>query len=485
MKKGFLKNLKNPKWRYGGFSVLAMALLIAVAVLVSLGTDLMENKYGWRRDYSFNGLSTQSEVTRSVVNALPYPVHIYALYIAGQEDRSLMELLNRYQASSGLITYEMLELNKNPGLLSKFKGSTETSLTADSLIVNCEKTGRYKILSPESFYSLGYSLEVGDYEVELAYEKQITEALLYVTRDEIPEIMLLSGNNELTGDDVSTLKDVLTSNNYNVRTVNLRNGDTLTPGALLMILSPTEDLRPSELDAITSFAKAGGAIFFTCDFTDDLSQMPNYTALLRSYGMKPLSGVVVSSTEEPNTYYDSQAFLIPYMLSTPPTASLLSTGLDQLVIPGARAFETPETTDVGLTVSPVLASGYQAYLKNDSSQGYDQQEGDPIGPFSVALLSQRTQADGTLSRAFMLGSSQLITNSQMYSITSNHNLELMLRICEYLLGQEHISLDIVLKPSVRPALSPSVLGAGTVTAAGLPLAVLVLAIFVLMPRRHR
>ena len=73
----------------------------------------------------------------------------------------------------------------------------------------------------------------------------------------------------------------------------------------------------------------------------------------------------------------------------------------------------------------------------------------------------------------------------MYSITSNHNLEFLLRICEYLLGQEHISLDIVLKPSVRPALSPSVLGAGAVTAAGLPLAVLVLAIFVLAPRRHR
>ena len=388
MKKVFLKYFNNPKWRYGGFSVLAMVLLIAVAVLVSLGADLMENKYGWRRDYSFNGLTTQSEVTKSVVDALPYPVHIYALYTTGQEDRLLIELLNRYQASSSLITYEMLELNKNPGLLGRFKGSTE-SFTVDSLIVDCEKTGRYKIISPESFYSLGYSVEAGDYEVELAYEKQITEALLYVTRDEIPEIMLLNVHNELTENDATTLTDVLTSNNYAVRTVNLRNGETLTPGALLIVLSPTQDLRQDELEAITAFAKAGGAMFFTCDFTDDLSGMPNYTALLRSYGMTPLNGVVVSSTEEPNTYYDSQLYLIPYMLSTPPTESLLSSGLDQLVILGARAFETPQTTDVGLTVSPVLVSGYQAYLRDVSGEtiSIEQQEGDPIGPFSVALLS--------------------------------------------------------------------------------------------------
>ena len=153
---------KHSKWRYGGYALAVTSIVIALAVLVNLGFSELETKYGWRKDLSFNNLTTQSETTRSVLSALPFPVHIYALYTPGGEDPALVELLNRYRASSPLISYEMLELNKNPGLLARFQGNAEASLTANSLVVSCEATGRYKILSPESFSTVGYSIETAN-----------------------------------------------------------------------------------------------------------------------------------------------------------------------------------------------------------------------------------------------------------------------------------------------------------------------------------
>ncbi len=477
---------KHPKWRYGGYAFAVTAIVITIAVLVNLGFGELETKNGWRKDLSFNNLTTQSKTTLNVLNSLPYPVHIYALYTPGSEDLSLTEVLNRYQAASSLVTYEMLELSKNPGLLAKFQGSTENTLTANSLIVSCDTTGRYKILTTESFSTVGYNIESGEYGVDLLYEKRITEALSYVTRAEIPEIMLLSGNGELEGDSVAALTQSLTSNNYSVRSVNLRSGDTLDAHALLMILSPIKDLTKEELDSITAFSKAGGALFITCDYSDDLTGMNNYLSLLRSFGMVPQNGVVIASADEPGTFFnDKTTYLTPHVLSGEATDPLIAAGANELILYGPRAFETPSTAVSGLTVTQVLASGYKAYLRDiyGENKTTAQQDTDPVGPFSLALLSTRTQEDGTLSRAFILGSSVVLTESQFYEIS--YNLEFTLRFCEYLLNQKPVSLDIISKPYTRPGLKEGSRVAGGAAAVALPLMVLMLALVILLPRRHR
>ncbi len=476
--------LKHPKWRYGGYAAIVTAAVIAIMTLINVGFGRLEDTYGWRTDFSFNNLTTQSETTKSVLKSLPYPVHIYALYEKGQEDLTLMEILNRYRAGSSLVTYEMMELEKNPGLVSKFQGDSETSLSADSLIVYCETTNRYKILPPEGFSSLGYNIDTGEYGLEAAYEKRVTESLLYVTRETIPEIMLLEGHGEISGDGAATLAQALSANNYQVRSVDLHSGDQLTPGALLMILSPRIDLDEEELKSITDFAAAGGQLFITCDVEDDLSNMERFMSLLRLYGIVPRNGVVLASEEEADTFFNgSTVYLTPYLLSSQATDSLLTTGQNYLIMPGARAFETPATAVSGLTVTPILASGYKAYLRDFTDGNDKQQDTDPIGPFSLALLSTRTHQDGTLSSVFALGNSMMINDVQIF--TYSNNLEFLLRMCEHQLNQKPISLDIISKPYMRPGLMDASRTAGATVAVALPLMVLILALVVLLPRRHR
>ena len=459
-------------------------LLLAVVLLC----DTLEEENGWRMDFSFNELTTQSETTEAILASLPYDVHIYALFTPGSEDLPLMELLNRYASASDRVTWEQTSVTLNPTLTTRFRGTSDQPLTNDSLIVSCEATGRYKILSPDSFISLSLDYEAGVYEIAgLTYEKEITSAIAYVTREDIPRVMILQGHGELDQGTTAVLADFLTSNNFEVVYFELTDADvTLEPEDLLLILSPQRDFMPTELEAITDFAAAGGNLFITCDYTDDVSAMPNYQSLLRSYGFQPLDGVVIAGAEETGTYYDGlQIALLPYMQSSAATMDLVENNQDTLLLTGARAFAQPEEGDQNLITQVVLSSGYQAYLRDfsDGAETIEQQDGDPLGPFALALLSQRITEAGNVSKAFVLGCSTVLTSSQVYVMTDAQ--QFILTMCTYLSGAQPVQLDIMAKTALRPALSTDSLSLGIALVVAVPLTVLVAALAVLLPRRHR
>lgn len=478
---------QNPRFRYGSVSTLILCIFLAALVAFSLTLDRLEKKHGWRGDYSFNAVTTQSEATLQVLAELPHPVHIYALFTRGQEDAPLLELLDRYAAASPLVTWEKTDVGLNPGLLTRFRSADGTNnISNDSLIVFCEETGRWKVLSPGDFISLGLNIEKGVFEpAGLTYEAKITSALRYVTQETIPRILLLQGHGELNETETAVLAELWRGNHYDVQYISLRDGQTqLQPEDLLAILSPVRDLTEEELLTITDFAAQGGGILFTSDYTDPVEKMPNYQALLRSYGFLPREGLVMASHEEPESYYNRRSYIIPTMQSTDMTLDLLLTGNEVLLMPGARAFAIPEENDRALDTTAVLTTGYKSYLKvlTDEDYSIEQTGEDEIGPFALALQAQRVTETGNVSRAFVLGCSTLLTDAQIHAMTSAQ--EFILRMTEYLLNTAHADLNIMAKAALRPQLSVESVTLGSLLLVALPLSVLVAALLVLLPRRR-
>ena len=477
---------RNPRLRYGSLSTLILCVALAALIVLNVALTGLEKKHGWRADFSFNALTTQSETTLRVLEGLPYPVHIYALYAKGSEDLPLMELLNRYAAASDRVTWERTDAALNPGLLTRFHSEvTGESVTNDSLVVYCEATGRWKALSYADFMSLSLNLEAGSYEISgLAYEAKITSAIAYVTQDTIPRIIVAQGHGELDEAGTGVFSELLENNYYDVRYGRLSEFE-LSPEDVVALLSPVYDLTDGELETLTAFAEQGGSILFTCDYSDPVSQMPNVQALLRSYGFLPKEGVVVASASEPGTYYDNMRInLIPYMLPGEITADLTGS-YNTLLLTGCRAFETPDATDTGLIVTPLLASGYAAYLHDLSSGALsiEQQEGDEVGPFTLALEATRITASGNVSRAFVLGCSTLLTSSQIHAMTDAE--EFILRTMQFLLDAQPSDLGIMARTAVRPALSARSYGLGSLLLVALPMAVIAAALLILLPRRNR
>ena len=470
--------------RTGRISALLAVLLAGSLLALDIIADRLETKYGWRRDYSFNAISTHSAVTKDTLEHLTHPVHMYALFRKGDEDAPLIELLNRYQAASSLVSWEQVDPSLNPALISRY--STDTDIPGEnSLIVACGETGRWRTLGPGDYVSLSMDTETGEYTYAgWTYEQSITNAISYVTRENVSKIVIMQGHGELDGDTLQHFEGLLAANRFEVEYADLSNsGYTPDPGDTLAFFSPQKDLNSEEMEKVTAFAGQGGSFLFTCDYADPADRMPNYAALLRSYGFVPKEGVVLADRGDGNTYYGGNPmYLIPEMCSTDLTADLIASGADTLLMPGCRAFEEPEEADRNLIAAVMLKSGETSYLKQLTAETLDREDGDPAGSFALALQARRVTSGGYISRACAVGCSGTLTNEQVYIMTDAQ--QWIVRMAEFLLNLEASDLTILAKEAVRPSLGIGSIQPGAVLTVLLPAGVLLAALLVLKKRRN-
>ena len=484
--KAWLKQLKNnPKFRCGGFSLLLTAAAVICVLLVGLLADTLENRYALQADFSFNAATTQGEVTRAVLDQLEKDVLLYAVLPSSGGDETLMALLGRYEAASPHVTVTEESLLKNPALQSAFSDGTEGSpVTDDCLIVTCPETGRTRVLTHQDYVVYAYDMETGyQYVDSYAYEKNVTEAIVYVTAEDVPTVQFLTGHGEMTETQTSLLSETLISANYQVQRINLAAGDELDSESPLMILCPLYDLNDWELDRLMAFARQGGDFFIASQYSDP-TDLSNYNALLRAYGTELYAGLVIAKQEDTESYYgNSPVILMPYMQETDVTRPLLAAGEDILLLSAARAFRLPDLAPEGVMLSPVLVTG-QAYLRHfeDGLSVSDQQPGDEDGPFAVALWSEKMFEDGALSRMFLIGDMTMFLDVWMQSNTPS--TAFLLQIVRSLQGKTPVNLDILPKAAAREGLALGSLTPAVIVAVMLPLLVLLGAVLVLWPRKN-
>ncbi|MEA4929227.1 MAG: Gldg family protein [Candidatus Limiplasma sp.] len=483
--RGLWQTLRKPKWRHGGYGFALLAAAVAVGILLNIAVDSLEDTYGWRKDFSFNGYATTGAETQKALDTLTQDVNLYLLYQSGEMDSQLYEVLERYARLSDRVHVQPTDLAQDPGFLTRFQGNLKTTLQADSVVVSCDATGRYKVLSYDDFVTQGYNVEKGTFEIAgLAYEKRLTEALVYVTQTDVPVVGVLQGHGELTADTLQNMTDFLTSNNYETRALSLRDGDTLADVDLLLIADPQLDLTENELAQIKAFAEAGGSLFVLRDYTDPLD-LPNYRSLLTNYGVTPIQGVVVAGEQDQGSYYGERIYLLPYFNQMELTQPLISGKMDVLLLAGACAFETPTQTDSALSAATVLKSGPNAYVRGPgASDGtLDYQPGDRKGELTLAILAGRMHPNGNVSRMFAIGNSTVFTDEYLYQRTFNQ--EFLLQVMGELLPQKTVSLDIIAKAAFHPGLVAGSQTMGIALLTALPLLVLLAAVLVLGPRRNR
>ena len=479
--------IRTGKVKYGSVSVLMIVMVLLALIALNAGVYALEKKQGWRVDLSFNGIVSQSRETKEILNGLEDPVEIYALFRKGDEDAPLMELLDKYSAVSDKVSWKQVDPALNPALLSRF---TTDSVTPgnNTVIVSCEKTGRFRVLGPEDFVSVGMDTETGEYTYTgWTYERSITGAIAYVTRERIPRAVILQGHGEMDLQTLQYFQGLLEANQYEVVSEDMTAAGWMpNPEDLLIFFSPVRDLTEPELNTLREFAAKGGSFLFTCDYTDPIAQMPNYSALLRSYGFQPKEGIVIADTADGGSYYNgNQVWLLPEMCSTDLTISLITAGANHLLLPGARAFEEAEEGDRSLTAAVVLRSGATSYRKEltGDSVTIEKTANDEQDAFPLALEARRITTEGYVSRAFIIGCSAALADQQLYTMTDSQ--QVTIRVMEFLLQTDASNLTISPKDALRPGLSTASTNLGSILIVALPLMVLAAAVLVLGPRRSR
>ena len=479
------KIINNRKFRCGGFSAALTAAVVALALLLGALSDGLEKRFALQVDCSFNGATTQGAVTRAALNQLEKDVVLYAVVPVSGGDETLLSLLDRYAAASPHVTVRQENLIRNPVLQTQFPDAAgENAVTDDCLIVSCPATGRARVLSGEDYTLYSYNPETGYFdEISYSYEKCVTEAILFVAQDDVPQLQILTGHGEKTAEETESLEETLVSANYAVRRVNLAAGDALDPESPLLILCPQYDFSEREVEQLTAFARAGGDFFLVSQYADPMN-LENYQAFLRSFGIEGYPGMVIAKEDDPESYYaDSPVILMPYMQEAEATRSLLSAGESILLLTAARAFRLPRTLPDDVMLSPILMTG-EAYIRNiqDGLAVSAQQPGDEEGRFCVALWADKMFEDGTVSHAFILGDMTMFLNYWMQSSTSS--TAFLLQMIRSLQGKNPVDLDIMPITAQRQGLSLGNITPAVIVLVMLPLLVLLGAALVLWPRRN-
>ena len=478
------KMFSQSKLRQGSASLMQMVLSILLAMLLSLGAQALESRFALRYDFSFNGVTTQSEESKKVLDALKRKVHVYALFTPGQEDQALIGLLERFQAYSKNFSFSLENLAQNPGLAGMISSSlTDAQVSSDSLIVYCRETDRARVLNGIDYIAQSYDANSGSYYVSgVTYEKSLSEALVFVSTEQLPVLQVLSGHGELSPDETTALEGLLVKYNYAFIRLELLRGDALDPAYPLLILSPEKDLSQAETKTIDAYCQAGGSMLITRDYSRDL-RLPNFDALLRGYGFETQEGMVIAHEDSSGSYFESRAVLMPYMQNTQATLGMMAAGQTALILAGSIAFREPPPADDRLTTQVVLRSG-NAYLRqlDDQTSGIDIQPGDPSAVFPLALLADKTFENGMHSRAFIIGNSSVFTDSWLQGNT--YSGEFLLNIVNYLDPGDPINLVIPPKNAIRPPMTIASPWLVSLVLVSLPATVLVFALVVL-PRRKR
>ncbi len=205
-------------------------------------------------------------------------------YCLIMESNRRLEMVDYYS----LFYYE----NDNTTLMS-FLGLSETTIS-------------YRDYQQYYYQLYQYSLQNSQYEQYLYYlsndstlyfqgEGVICAALEYVLAERIPTQYVITGHGEATVEG-TILERLLNLYGESYVPLALTEGGSIPYDAsAVLIPTPTADYSASETELLRAYLEQGGTVVLVSD--DNLSAMPNLTALLASYGLSATTDIVCVEQE--------------------------------------------------------------------------------------------------------------------------------------------------------------------------------------------
>ncbi len=403
-----LFNVKTKNLRYGGYATLVSIFVIAIAIVI----NILFSNLNWHVDLTQQKIYSLSDKTKEIVKKLEVPVSLYVLSEAGNEQAAIKEVLTKYDKLNAQLSVTYKDPVLYPGFVKNYLDATTTSIPNGSIIVENTATKKHKILTPTDFFNYSYT-NTGSPSIDsIILEESLTSAISYVTSEIDHTVYVTSGHSEAPLP--TSLNTLFSKANYTIQNLNLLTGELGDPlTSTLLIYSPRSDFSEDEIAKITHFLNAGGKAMVFADY--DSPELPHFNQLLDYYGITLQKGIVV---EADNNYMlpTYPTYLLPQMKEHAITSPLLTNKLP-LLVPLASGLEITDTKREAVTVTPLVTSSSNSYLKtNLDSSTLTLEEGDIEGPITIACGVEelnKLQGDTPVTtRLLVIGNSYFVDDSK-------------------------------------------------------------------------
>jgi ABC-2 type transport system permease protein len=466
------KSLKN-----GSYSMVMTALVLAIIVIMNLVVNSLPSTYT-KLDLSDTKLFTISEQTKSILGNLNKDVTVYLIAQQGKEDKTIVELLDKYKALSSNLKVEYKDPVLNPTFVA---GYTSDSLNENSLII---VSGEHsKIVDYSDIYQTSADYTTNETTTNFDGEGQLTSAIDFVTSDNLPIIYTLEGHNEqaISGD----LQEAIEKENISIKSLSLLTNEAVPEDCKsLFIYAPQKDISTEEAKKISDYLNAGGNAFIVSGYTE--GDLTNFNALLATYGVAKTKEVVFEG--------DANYFARPYnhylapKLNSNEITSPLITAKERVLLPYAMGITQLDSKPDTITISSLLSSTDSSYGKilTDKTSTTEKEAGDTTGPFDLSVAISNKIDENTEGKIVFTASDYLLDDSANQSVAGG-NQDYVLNAISWVCAHES-SITIHSKSLDSAKL---VLTAGQtnlwsiVTMILLPLLVIVTGVIVWLKRRKK
>lgn len=480
MKEKIRKAFHASSFRYGTFSIIITAVVIAVIVGINLVVGQLPTEL-LNIDISEQKLYSVGDTTRELVSALNEDVSIYMIATADQMDEALNQMLKKYEDLSSHISYSAIDPDTNPSFLTSHElSSADLSGYADILVVSGK---RQKLIAYTDIYEVSYT-SYYSYDVNFDGEGEVTSAISYVTTDDLPKMYVLQGHGEEAF--AESISKMISKNNVETAALNLVTAGSVPEDCdILAIIKPQKDFTEDEVDVLENYVAHGGRCLII-NFADMQANMPNYRNFLAYYGVEiPSGGCIFESSgycNERSRWYIYEPLTADHEI----TASFTSNSA--IYTDYAQPIYQLENKRVTLTITPFLTTSDGAWLRTDlDNQKRDEKiDSDVDGPFDIAVSITDSTNEGQ-GRIVLFATYNLIDKAFVDTSYGYANAELFMNSINYLCSLQ-TSINIAAKGtgmSYNSATNAQIQISMVIFVITIPLVILMFGFVIWIRRRRR
>lgn len=469
------KSFRGKKFKYGSYSTLVTALVLAILLAI----NFVAGKINIKKDLTQEKMYSLTDETYNILKDLKNDTKIIAFFETGNENQTFVNLFDKYKAGSNKVSVEYKDPIKNPQITQKYSSET-AKVTTNSVVV--ESGSKFKVIDYYDFFNITTN-EYGQQQAEsFAAEQQITNAIVYVNSDKENKLYTLAGHEETALPD--TVSKQLGAENYTVKEVNLiQGGAELGKEGTLLVVSPKRDLSKEESDKIKTFLTNGGNAVFLMDITKEA--LPNFQDLLSFYGVKLQNALAVEG--EAQNIVQQPIDLLPN-IETHDILNQIKSNKLYIMMPVSQGISTLDVKRKTLKIEPLLTTSKNSWGKVDLNATTMVKEANDIeGPLNIAVaITDTDSANDKTTKLVVVGGTTFI-NDSIVSATRGANLDFFMNSVNWMQGEKD-SVSIRPKSLTSEMLVMTVLQklllSGVVVII-IPLAILVIGVTVWLRRRHR
>ncbi len=482
----FLESKK--KLRHGSAALVLTILVIAAVVVVNIIFSAVAYKKNWYLDLTEDKVYELSDAGREMLNTIEGDITVHFCAPFDEIESSyygnmVLELVKQIADEYDNVTYDYIDIMKNPSAVTKYKSSTTDTISPSNIIVESGTEFRNFILSA----MFTFDTEDQTYPWAFNGEKKLISAMSQITQAETPIAYFTNTHGESLSKSLFQLFDEA---GYQVMSIDLTKEELHEDGRVIVICDPKYDFegiseatagRKSEIEKLDDFLDGFGNVVVFRD--PDTKELPELDEFLVEWGIEFDKSIL----KDPQNSLDVQNYILvgDYAIGESLGASLVSNivsvgTVPKTVVPYAAPINVLYDYKDGRQTSVALYS-------HDSAEKYIDGKKVGTGEYPLIALTRETRyIENTphYSYVFAVGSKYFIADDYLDQKYGNQDIIYTIMRA---MGKVQVPMDLKFKVFEDESLVITTSEADSWTIAltfVIPLCLVVAGIIIFIRRKH-